>query len=242
MVGLNSVPITTGLFSTSFFMPAINPSIQSSQISVDGSIASSDYQSRKYSPELLAVSEESKINKILIRFYARLYRECIIPINEFLSLVRENDTDGLIQIYTVPYFADLISKIYAIQTDLNNQFPNSLSQNARLFRDNYIAPLYYVVDTFKHIITILKDNDRLLISHQVLQSLDSIREYVDRNFNDTDPNIITLTASAKLTVGIELMEPYRTYFERYGLESIPIDTEKLAAIQYELDQNIISNT
>lgn len=187
---------------------------------------------------------EDRINKILIEFYARLYNEVIISINEFLSLVKENDTDKLIEIFTAEYFACLVAKIYAIKIDLTkefedyNPFPNSVT----LFINNYVNTLFLIVDTFKNNIRIMKDNERLLVSHEILQSLDSIKEYINRNFNDTDSNIITLTASAKLTVGIEVMEPYRTYFATYGEDSFPINSENLAAIQYQLDQNIICNT
>lgn len=185
---------------------------------------------------------EDKINKILIRFYARLYTECIIPINEFLSFVKENDTNKLIEIFTAERFADLVAKIYAIKVDITKEFEDYtvFPEDVTLFINNYINTLYLIVDIFGNIIRIIQDNSNLSEIRKVLQSLESISEYIDKYFSNKNMTNIETTATS--TVSIKLTEPYNTYYTRYGLDSGPIDSEKLAEIQYELDQSAISNT
>ena len=234
MVALNARPVSRSSYSISSFAVSINTSVQSSIVSVDGSLASSGYQSTKYSPELLAVSTESKINKNLIEYYNRLYDECIIPINEFLSLVKENEIDRIIEIFTAEYFADLVTKIYTIQTDLTNEYPNSLPEQVTQFINNFVNTLYLIVDIFQKNIIIMNDNKRFSFSHEILQSLDAIRAYISENYNDT--NILNIKASATFVTALEFAEPYNTYYNTYGFGA-QIDPERLAAIQYELDQN-----
>ena len=201
-----------------------------------------DYHKTKYAAAQCAASAEDRINKILIEFYARLYNEVIISINEFLSLVKENDVNKLIEIFTAEYFACLVTKIYAIKIDLTKEFEdyNPFPVSVTLFINNFINTLFMIVDTFKHIIEIMKDNKRFSLSHEILQSLDAIREYVNEHFNDANSSTIEITATS--TIGIKLIEPYNTYYNRYGFDSGPIDPERLAAIQYELEQNQTSDT
>lgn len=162
----------------------------------------------------------------ILDFYSNLYNNIIVETETILKDFEENSIVEFINTYDLNSLIELNIKLKKLEKSILNISDNNTNYTTL---NNYIAYISKVINNFQFIINYIIDYNQKSSCCSILQTLESIQEYVDNTFNNNS----TLVSAITSTITIEINEPYKTYIERYGTTT-NFDTYLLAEISMEL--------
>lgn len=176
-------------------------------------------------------NEDLNDYQTILDFYSNLYNNIIVDTETILRDFQEKSITEFINIYDLNSLLQLNIKLKRVEkliSNISNKDTNYTTLN------NYVGYINKIINNFQYIINYIIDYNQNSSCCNVLQSIESIQEYVNANFtNNNNNNRSTLVSAVISTTPIEINEPYNTYIERYGFTGT-FDTNLLAQISTEL--------